>query len=130
MIVLDASAILEILLRTPAAAAVEKRVFRAGETLHVPHLVDVEAAQVLRRYAAAGDVTAERGHEALSDLAAMPVTRYPHDILLPRVWDLRQNLTAHDAVYVALAELLDAPLLTRDKKLALAAHRKIRIELI
>lgn len=130
MIVLDASAILELLLRSPAAPAVGKRIFRAGETLHAPHLLDVEVAQVLRRYAAAGEVAAERGEEALSDLAAMPLARYPHDLLLPRVWELRQNLTAYDAVYVALAELLDAPLVTRDRKLARAAGRKVKIELI
>jgi predicted nucleic acid-binding protein len=105
LIVVDASALLEVLLRTPAARAVERRLFDAGESLHAPHLIDLEAAQVLRRYAAAGQITAERGRTALDDLAALGVRRYPHDWLLIRIWQLRDNLTAYDAVYVALSEL-------------------------
>ena len=69
MIVVDASALLEVLLRTPAADAVEDRLFAAGQTLHAPHLLDVEAAQVIRRYAANGEIDAERGRLALDDLA-------------------------------------------------------------
>ena len=113
MIVVDASAVLEALLRTPAARAVERRLFDSREALHAPHLLAVEVAQVVRRYAANGEIDSERGRAALVDLADFPVRRYAHDILLPRVWDLRNNLTAFDAVYVALAEALDAPLLTR-----------------
>jgi len=128
--VVDASAVLEVLLRTPAAAAVEGRLFRPKETLHVPHLIDIEVAQVLRRYAGAGDVTAARCRAALTDLADMPLTRYPHEFLLQRVWELRGNLTAYDAVYVALAEALDAPLLTRDQRLARAPGHRARIELV
>ncbi|HEX9646705.1 MAG TPA: type II toxin-antitoxin system VapC family toxin [Alphaproteobacteria bacterium] len=130
MIVVDASAALEALLRTPAAAAVEERLFDSGETLHAPHLIDVEVAQVLRRYANAGEVDAERCRAALADLADFPLNRYPHDVLLLRVWDLRANLTAYDAVYVALAEALDAPLLTRDRRLAAAPGHRARIELV
>jgi predicted nucleic acid-binding protein len=118
VIVVDASALLEILLRTPAAKAVEDRLFAPGEMLHAPHLLDVEAAQVIRRYAANGDIDDERGRLALDDLADFPLRRYPHDVLLPRIWSLRNNLTAYDAAYVALAEALDAPLLTRDRRLA------------
>jgi predicted nucleic acid-binding protein len=118
VIVVDASALLEILLRTPAAKAVEDRLFAPGEMLHAPHLLDVEAAQVIRRYAANGDIDDERGRLALDDLADFPLWRYPHDVLLPRIWSLRNNLTAYDAAYVALAEALDAPLLTRDRRLA------------
>ncbi|MBI2839878.1 MAG: type II toxin-antitoxin system VapC family toxin [Acidobacteria bacterium] len=130
MTVVDASAVLELLLRTPAAAAVDVRLFGLGETLHAPHLIDVEVAQVLRRYAGTGDVSAARCRAALSDLADLPLTRYPHDILLPRVWEMRGNLTAYDAVYVALAEALDAPLLTRDRRLARAGGHRARIELV
>lgn len=130
MIVVDASALLEALLRTPAAAAVERRLFAARQTLHAPHLLDVEVAQVVRRYAAAGDLDAERGRAALADLADFPVRRYPHDFLLPRVWELRNNFTAYDAVYVALAEALGAPLLTRDRRLAAASGHQARIELV
>jgi predicted nucleic acid-binding protein len=130
VIVVDASALLELLLRTPAAETVEMRLFGSAETLHAPHLIDVEVAQVFRRYVAAGEIDPERGREALVDLADFPLRRYPHDFLLPRVWDLRNNLTAYDATYVALAEVLDAPLLTRDHRLATAAEHHARVELV
>lgn len=129
MIVVDASAILVVLLRTPAAEAAEERLFGARETLHAPHLLDIEVAQVVRRYAAAGEIDEARGRAALDDLGDFPLRRYPHGFLLPRVWELRNNLTAYDAVYVALAEVLDAPLLTRDMRLAKAAGHHARIEL-
>jgi predicted nucleic acid-binding protein len=130
VIVVDASAVLETLLRTPAAAAVEGRLFDSRQTLHAPHLIDVEVAQVVRRFAAAGDVDAERGREALADLADLPLLRYPHDLLLPRIWELRHNLTAYDAAYVALAEALGAPLLTRDRRLAAASGHDAQVELV
>lgn len=130
MIVVDASALLEALLRTPAARAVEKRLFEPSQTLHGPHLLDVEVAQVIRRYAANREIDVERGRTALADLADFPLRRYPHDFLLPRVWELRNNLTAYDAMYVALAEVLDAPLLTRDQRLAAAPGHRARIELV
>jgi predicted nucleic acid-binding protein len=130
MIVVDASAVLEALLRTPAAKAVDKFLFDPRQTLHAPHLLDVEIAQVIRRYAANGEIDGERGRAALVDLADFPLRRYPHDFLLQRVWDLRNNLTAYDAVYVALAEALDAPLLTRDRSLAAAAGHHARVELV
>jgi predicted nucleic acid-binding protein len=130
VIVLDASVVLEVLLRMPAGVALEERLFSAGETLHAPHLLDVEVAQVLRRYALAGDVDAGRCRAALDDLAGVALTRYPHDFLMQRVWDLRGNLSAYDAVYVALAETLDAPLLTRDQRLAKAPGHVARIEVV
>src|ERR1700693_1074453 len=128
MIVVDASAILEALLRTPAAIEVERRLFDSSQTLHAPHLLDVEVAQVVRRYAANGEIDVERGRMALVDLTDLPLHRYPHDFLLPRVWDLRNNLTAYDAMYVALAEALDAPLLTRDKRLAASPGHHAQVE--
>ena len=130
MIVVDASAVLEVLLRTLVAPAIERRLFAAGESLHAPHLIDIEVAQALRRYAAAGDMSAERGREALEDLTDLSLRRYPHDVLLPRVWELRANLTAYDAVYVALAEALGAPLITRDRRLASAAGRHATVEVV
>ena len=130
MIVIDASAVLEALLRTPAATAVERWLFDPGQTLHAPHLIDVGVAQVVRRYAGHGDIDAERGRTALADLADLRLQRYPQDFLLPRVWELRNNLTAYDAVYVALAEVLDTALLTRDRRLAAAADQHVRVELI
>jgi predicted nucleic acid-binding protein len=130
VIVVDASALLEVLLRTPAAAAVESRLFAAGETLHAPHLLDVEVAQVLRRYVALGQIDAVRAREALDDLADFPFRRYPHDVLLRRIWDLRHNLTAYDAAYVTLAEALDAALITRDERLAGAPGHRARVEVV
>ena len=130
MIVIDASALLEALLRTPAAREVEKWLFDPGQTLHAPHLLDVEVAQVVRRYAAIGEINSDRGRAALDDLADFPLHRYSHDFLLPRIWELRNNLTAYDAAYVALAEALDAPLLTRDRRLAAASGHGARIRLV
>ena len=130
MIVVDASAVVEVLLGTLAAPTVERRLFRAGETLHAPHLLDIEVAHAIRRYAARGEVDGQRGRTALADLADFPLYRYPHDPLLLRVWDLRNNFTAYDAVYVALAEELRVPLITRDRRLAGAAGHHAHIELV
>ena len=129
MIVPDASVILELLLRTAAAEAIEARMLDSDETLHAPHLLDVEVAQVLRRYAAGGEISAARGRLALGLLARFRIARYPHEPLLARVWALRANMTAYDAVYVALAEALGATLLTRDQRLAAAAGPRAEIEL-
>ncbi len=130
MIVVDASALIEVLLRTRSAPAVEQRLFVPDLTLHAPHLMDIETAQVLRRYALGGEIDDARGRAALEDLADFPIRRYPHDFLLPRVWELRHNLTAYDAVYVALAEALDATLLTRDRRLEGASGHRARVELV
>jgi predicted nucleic acid-binding protein len=130
MIVVDASALIEALLRTGTAAVVRERLFDAARTLHAPHLIDLEVAQVLRRYAGIGRMDQARCREAIDDLSDFPLRRYQHDILLPRVWELRHNLTAYDAAYVALAEALDAPLLTRDRRLATAPGHRARIELV
>jgi len=121
---------LEVLLGTATGALVEDRLLTGGESLHAPHLLDVEVAQVLRRYAAAGELTPERGREALMDLVDFPVHRYPHDVLLPRIWELRHNVTAYDAAYVALAEILAAPLVTCDARLAAAPRHAAKIEVL
>lgn len=130
MIIADASAVLEVLLRTSGAARAEQHLFAPGQTLHAPHLIDVEVAQVLRRYAMNGDIGVERCAAALDDWVDFRVQRYPHDVLLKRVWGLRENLTAYDAAYVALAEALDAPLLTCDKRLAAAPGHDAQVTLI
>jgi predicted nucleic acid-binding protein len=129
MIVIDASTVLDLLLNTDDAAAIADRVLVPGETLHAPHLLDLEVAQVLRRYAIAGALTDERGRQALDDLGDLPLDRYPHAVFLERIWELRHNLTAYDAAYVALAETLNATLVTRDAALATARHRA-RVEVI
>lgn len=130
MIVVDTSAVLEVLLNTRASARIAERLFAPNETLHAPHLLDVEIAQVLRRYARAGELDAARGRQALDDLADLPLSRYPHDLFLRRIWELRSNVTAYDAAYLALAEALAAPLVTRDKRLASAPGHQARIVLV
>lgn len=130
MIVLDASAAIEWLLQTAAGARVEERIFSHAATLHAPHLLDVEVAQVLRRYVTAGIITASRGQEALEDLLDLSLTRCPHDVLLGRIWELRDTLTAYDAAYVALAEALGAPLVTCDRKIASALGHHARVEVV
>lgn len=130
MIVLDASAAIEWLLQSSAGIKIEKRLFSPSESLHAPHLLDVEVAQVLRRYVREKIISAPRGQEALEDIADIPLSRYPHDFLIPRVWELRATLTAYDAVYVALAELLDAPLLTCDGKIASASGHSANVEVV
>ncbi len=130
MIVVDASTLIEVLLRTPVAPAIEQRLFESGESLHAPHLLDIEVAHAVRRYALSGQIDSARGSGVLVILAALPLNRYPHALLLPRVWELRHNLTAYDAVYIALAEALDAPLLTRDRRLAAAVGHHARVELV
>jgi predicted nucleic acid-binding protein len=128
MIVLDASALIEVLLRTRIGGAIERRMFAPGETLHAPHLIDIETTQVLRRQVGKGAIDAKRGREAIDDVATLALRRYGHESLLPRVWEMRDNVTAYDAVYVALAQVLDAPLLTCDRRLAAAASHRARIE--
>ena len=130
MIVVDASTLVEVLLRARDAQAIEDRLFENGQTLHAPHLIDVEVAHAIRRYAISGQIKGDRGRVALAILAALPLNRYPHGFLLPRIWDLRNNLTAYDAVYIALAETLQVPLITRDRRLAGAAGHRARIELV
>jgi predicted nucleic acid-binding protein len=115
--VVDASAMLEVLLQTERARAVEAYLF-SGATLHAPHLLDIEVGQVLRRYALNGDLSAARGRAALHRFQDLRLERYPHHPFLPRVWDLRLNATAYDAIYLVLAEALGVPLLTTDRKLA------------
>jgi predicted nucleic acid-binding protein len=130
MIVADASVILEVLLNTKAAQRIIERIFAEGESMHAPHVLDLEVAQVLRRYSATRELDPRRGQEALQDYLDFPIARYPHDVLLPRIWELRNNMTSYDAAYVALAEALNATLLTRDGALASAAGHHADVELI
>jgi predicted nucleic acid-binding protein len=130
VIVLDASAVVELLLDTPAGQQVAARIADPAVSVHVPHLVDVEVTQVLRCYVRDGDLDATRAGLALDDLRALDLQRHAHEPLLDRVWELRHNLSAYDAVYVALTEVLDAVLLTCDGRLARAPGVARRIERI
>ena len=101
-----------------------------GETLHAPHLIDLEVLQVLRRFVRASTLSEERAAKALDDFRDLPVVRYAHTLLLGRVWDLRQNTTAYDGVYLALAEALDAPLFTVDKRLRAVPGVRALVEVV
>ncbi len=128
MIVLDASAVLELLLNTEGGALVSERIADPAESLHAPHLLAVEVTQVLRRYVATQSITSELARAALDDLTALDIDRYAHEPFLDRVWELRDNLTAYDAVYLALAEVLECPLLTFDSRLAASPGHRASVE--
>jgi len=128
--VIDASALLEVLLATDAGERVSARVYREGETLHAPHLLDLEIIHVLRRGCLIGKLQPSRAAEALADLDGLRMVRHPHEPHVPRIWQLRHSLTAYDAAYVALAEALEAPLITRDGRMASAHGHRAKIELV
>jgi predicted nucleic acid-binding protein len=130
VIVLDASAIVELVTETARGVAVARRIDDPRVGLHAPHLVDVEVAQALRRYEGAGDLGGGRATAALHAFLELDLERHDHGPLLPRAWELRANLTAYDAVYVALAEALDVALVTCDARLARAPGLSRRVELI
>jgi predicted nucleic acid-binding protein len=130
VIVIDASTLVEVLLASARAGAARAVLERPGCALHAPHLLDIEITQALRRYVSIGQVEAGRAQDALRDLSRLPLRRHAHGFLLPRAWELRNNLTAYDAIYVALAEALDATLLTSDARLAAAPGVRARIELV
>jgi predicted nucleic acid-binding protein len=129
MIVLDASAAVDWLLQTSAGQSIEKRIYSRNETLHAPHLLDLEVTQVLRRLVQQGVVPAHRANEAIRDLLDLRITRYPHVVLMPRIWQLRHNFSAYDAAYVVLAEKLRAALVTRDGRLASSSGHGALMEL-
>ena len=130
MIVIDASALLEFLLQTPRGRRVEARLFRDEDEFHAPHLLDVEVVQGLRRLVRTGEVSAGRADEAIADLTDLDLHRHPHLDLLGRAWKLRDNVSAYDAVYVALAEAMEAPMVTCDRPLAKTPGHRARIEVI
>jgi predicted nucleic acid-binding protein len=128
--VLDASALVELILATPTGQLVAARLHDPEEDLHAPHLVDIEVVQALRRYVRQGMIDASAAVVALADLRDLDLQRHAHEPLLDRVWELRENLTAYDAVYVALAEVLDGMLLTCDGPLSRAPGLTDRVVLV
>ena len=127
---LDASAVLELLLVTDKGERVAARIAPPQETLHAPHLVDLEVAQVLRRWVTRGQLDEARASQALGDLRDLDLNHYPHDVLLGRIWALRHNATAYDAAYLALAEALAAPFLTSDARLGEVPDTPARVEVL
>jgi predicted nucleic acid-binding protein len=130
MIVLDASVAVELVLRPPTGARAAARLARDDDTLHAPHLIDLEVASVLRRLEAIGAIGAADAAAAIDDFLALDIARYAHDLFLRRIWTLRGDLTAYDAGYVALSEALGAPLLTCDAPLSASPGHGATIELI
>ena len=129
MIVLDASAAVDWLLRTSTGQRIEHFIYSRKETLHAPHLLDLEVTQVLRRLERQKVVSATRADQAIHDLLDLRITRYPPLELLPRIWQLRHTVSTYHAAYIALAERLGAALVTRDARLAAASPHTAAIEL-
>jgi predicted nucleic acid-binding protein len=128
VIVLDASAAVELLLGTRRGATIASRV--GTEPLHAPHLLDVEVASALRRLEQRGAIDTARAGEGLRLLGDLDVERSPHEGLLQRAWQLRHNLTLYDGIYLALAEALEAPLLTCDTRLARQEKHHAQVEVL
>ena len=128
--VLDASGAVEFLLNTAAGKRLSARLADETEVVHVPHLIDLEIAQVLRRYTRHGTLNARMGMLALDRWRSLDVQRYAHEPFLDRIWELRDKVNVYDAVYVALAEALSTVLHTGDRKLAGAPGVNVAIALI
>lgn len=126
MLVVDASALLDSVLAEPRDTSLQGRI--NGEGLHAPHLIDVEAVNALRRMVRAGRLTVDRASSVLGAIAVADITRYSHEPLRRRMWELRDNVAAYDAAYVALAEMLGAPLVTTDGRLARSSGHQAVIE--
>jgi predicted nucleic acid-binding protein len=124
VIVADASAVIDGLLNASEHPHIAVCLAGGVEPLAAPDLLDVEVLSVLRRWEHRNEIGATRAEQALEDLQMLPIARYPARALLGRAWKLRNNLTASDAQYVALAQALAARLLTTDEAMAHAAHRE------
>lgn len=127
MIVVDTSAIVDLLLEAPTNPGLIARLGSVTE-LHVPHLVDVEFLSVLRRLVGRELLSPARAELARSKFTQLPLHRYPHHPLADRVWELRPSITAYDGQFIALAEVLDLPLITCDTRLAGANGHTATIE--
>lgn len=128
MIVVDASAVIELLLGTALGKRLEARLFEGEELLNAPHLVDTEVLQVMRRLVLGKQLTAAQVDTAVNDLGALDVVRHGHEDLRGRVWELRHNLSAYDATYLALAESLGATLVTGDRGFLRVPGRRAKVE--
>jgi predicted nucleic acid-binding protein len=128
MLVVDTSAVLNALAADdPSAELIER--LASDQDLHAPHLIDVEFLHALRRLCLSGALSENRAADARTDFRDLAFIRYPHEPLADRIWELRHKLTAYDAAFIALAEALEAPLVTGDGKLAAAPGHGARVEL-
>ena len=130
MIVADASVVIEALLGTPLSVRCLSWLTDPSHEVCAPFLLDIEVMQVVRRYVLFSDISSERGREAVGDFMDLPIIRYPHEPLLHRIWELRNNCTAYDAAYIALAEALPAVLITCDARLAGSSGHSAEIEVV
>jgi len=128
VIVVDASAIADLLLDLEPRSSWVSRMLFTGAPIHAPHHLDVEVLAALRRLVLRGEVDSWRADRATGDLSELPIVRYPFRHLNDRVWSLRHNMTPYDAAYVALAEVLHAPLITTDRALARSSGHRARVE--
>lgn len=130
MIVIDASVLANVIADDETAGVLARRRLQAAGAASVPDLADVETVSVLRRRWLHGDLTDERFRSAVDDLLALPLARFPTSALMTRAFELRANVTAFDACYVALADALDCPLVTADKRLANAPKITCPVEIL
>jgi predicted nucleic acid-binding protein len=128
MIVADSSAIMEVLFESKSSEPIRNRLFGKRQKVFAPHLIDLEISQVLRRHVNNGSMTATFAADALADWLFLPVTRMAHSPLLKRIFELRTNATAYDAAYLALAEALNAPLVTHDGKISRVPGHRVSVE--
>jgi predicted nucleic acid-binding protein len=128
VLVVDSSAVLAALTAGDPAVGLIERLAHDGD-LHAPHLIDTEFLHALRRMTMTGELSEDRAADARTDFADLAVTRYPHQPLSDRVWQLRPNLTAYNATFIALAEALDTTLVTCDARLTTAPSHQAKVEL-
>lgn len=128
-IVVDASVVVDMLLRRRASNLYD-RFLREGTLLHAPQLLDLEVVSAIRRFVRLGEISVETGGHAVAWLDVFPLDRHGHARLIPRIWGLRDIMSAYDGSYVALAEILEAPLVTRDARLARVEGHAAVVELV
>jgi predicted nucleic acid-binding protein len=129
VIVVDTSALIAALMDDGRDGDVA-RAELGGQALAAPELIDVEALSVIRRLSSVGQITLRRAERAIEDLTDLPLRRVPHRALLPRCWELRNDLTPYDAAYVALAEMLACRLLTADRRIARSPGLRCAVRLV
>lgn len=127
-VVVDASVLIRALAEDPGDELLRQRLASARK-LHAPAHVGVEVLNGIRGLTIGGKLTETRARRALEDFVDMPITRYAVETMAARVWQLRHNFNAYDGAYVALAQALDVPLLTRDRKIADTAPSDIEVQL-
>ena len=128
VLVVDTSAILAALVARPRIPALAEALVADGD-LHAPHLIDVELIHALRRLVVKSDLSEERAQDCRTDFGELTITRYPHQPLADRMWELRHNLSAYDSAFAALSEALGVPLVTCDARLAEAPGHRAEVHL-